>query len=71
MVEESVQTKFIKSKEILTQYLKEHKKVPTGKEWDKYAVILNCLSSKTMGFIDGEGFKSLCYKIKEDIKKSI
>lgn len=71
MVVESVQTKFIKSKEILIEYLKQNKKNPTEKEWDKYAIEANCLSSKTMGFVDGEGFKKLCYKLRKEIKKSI
>ena len=71
MVVESVQTKFVKSKEILIEYLKENKKNPTEKEWDKYAVQVNCLSSKTMGFVDGEGFKKLCYKLRKEIKKSL
>lgn len=71
MVVESVQIKFVKSKKILIEYLKENKKNPTEKEWDKYAVKVNCLSSKTMGFVDGEGFKKLCYKLRKEIKKSL
>jgi len=71
MVVESVQVNFLKSKEFLIEYLKKHEKNPTERQWDEYAKKANCLSSRTMGFVDGEGFKKLCYKLRKDIKKSL
>ncbi|MBO5412912.1 MAG: hypothetical protein J6A29_01160 [Clostridia bacterium] len=70
MVVESVRVKFIKSKELLIEYLKKHEKNPTEKQWDEYAKKANCLSSRTMGFVDGGGFKKLCYNLRKEIKKS-
>lgn len=71
MVVESVKTNFIKSKEILIEYLKKHEKNPTEREWDRYAMEINCLSSKTMGFVDGDGFKKLCYKLRKELRKEL
>lgn len=53
--------------EALKKYIKETGKRPNEKEWNKFAVANNYLSSESIGYLCDIGFNKLCRKI---IKKS-
>ena len=53
----------------LKKYIKKYNKRPNEKEWNKFAVKNNYLSSESIGYICGIVFKKLCRKIIKEIKK--
>lgn len=55
--------------EALKKYIKEKKKRPNEKEWNKYAIQNNYLCSESIGYICDIGFNKLCRKIIKEIKK--
>lgn len=55
--------------EALEKYIKENKKRPNEKEWNKYAIKNNYLSSESIGYMCGIGFNKLCRKLIKEIKK--
>ncbi len=59
-----------KSVEILTQYIKETKTMPTEKAWNKIATENNILTSRTLGYIYGGRFADLCRSIFEKVKEN-
>lgn len=54
----------------LIEYMKNNKKNPSEKEWDKFAINEKHLSSKTIGYISGIGFNKLCRNLRKEINKS-
>ena len=60
---------FFKSLEILKQYLKTYKQIPSEKTWNKIAVESNCLSSKTIQYISGFKFNKLCRNLIKETNK--
>lgn len=55
--------------EALKKYIKDNKKRPNEKEWNKYAIKNNYLCSESIGYICGIGFNKLCRQIIKKIKK--
>lgn len=53
----------------LIKYMKKHEKNPNEKQWDKYAIQNGYLSSKTIGYLSGIGFNTLCRNLRKQINK--
>ncbi len=53
----------------LIQYMKEHDVNPSEKCWNHYAIQKKYLSSKTIGYLSGIGFNTLCRKTRKQINK--
>lgn len=54
----------------LIQYMENNEKNPSENRWDKYAIDKKYLSSKTMGYLSGIGFNTLCRKLRKEINKA-
>lgn len=54
----------------LIQYMKSHDQNPSEKRWDQYAIYEKYLSSKTIGYLSGVGFNTLCRKLRKEINKA-
>ncbi len=55
--------------EALIQYMREHDENPNEKSWNHYAINKKYLSSKTIGYLSGMGFNTLCRKKRKLINK--
>jgi len=55
------------SMEKLKEYLEANKGMPSEKEWNRFAVKNELLSSKTISFLSGMGFNTLCRKMMKQI----
>lgn len=55
------------SVEKLKEYLENNKSMPSEKEWNRFAVEKKLLSSKTISFLAGMGFNTLCRKMMKQI----
>lgn len=53
----------------LIEYMKEYEKNPNEKHWDNYAIQNKYLSSKTIGYLSGVGFNTLCRNLRKQINK--
>lgn len=53
----------------LVQYMRNDEKNPSEKQWNRYAICYEYLSSKTMGYLSGIGFNTLCRKLRKKINK--
>lgn len=53
----------------LEKYIKEKNKRPNEKEWNKFAIKNNYLSSESIGYICEIGFNKLCRKIIKEAHK--
>lgn len=53
----------------LKKYIKENNKRPNEKQWNRFAIENNYLSSESIGYMCGIGFNKLCRKIIKEIKK--
>lgn len=53
----------------LVQYMRNDEKNPSEKQWNQYAICYKYLSSKTMGYLSGIGFNTLCRKLRKRINK--
>ena len=69
IVEEKKKDYYAESINALVQYMKENKKNPSEKQWDQYAICKKYLSSKTIGYLSGIGFNTLCRKKRKEINK--
>ncbi len=49
------------------QMIKELSKILTEKEWNKYAVENNLLSSISLKYISGKSFTTLCKEVRANI----
>ncbi len=57
------------SMEALTQYIQEHKAMPTEKIWNKLAVEKGYLTSQSVGYLSGVKFPELCKKIYKQVQR--
>ena len=64
-----IQSYYNKSIEALIKYMKNSNTNPNENCWNKYALKNNYLSSKSIGYIYGDGFNTLCRKIRKDINR--
>ncbi len=55
--------------EALIGYMSENEKNPSEKQWNQYAMCQKYLSGKTIGYLSGIGFNSLCRKLRKEINK--
>lgn len=53
----------------LINYMENTEKNPSEKRWDCYAIFKKHLSSKTLGYLYGKGFNTLCKDIRKQINK--
>lgn len=53
----------------LIKYMKINGINPNESTWNKYSIEKKCLSSKTMGYMYGNGFNNLCRKIRKEINR--
>ena len=58
-----------KSIDALMQYIKENKKIPTEKVWNKIAIKDELLTSQTLGYLYGAKFPDLCKELYQKISK--
>lgn len=65
----SIQSYYNNSFNALSKYIQINECNPSEPRWNKYAIKNNYLSSKTMGYIYGDGFNRLCKEIKKELKK--
>ena len=49
--------------------MSENEKNPSEKQWNQYAMCQKYLSGKTIGYLSGIGFNSLCRKLRKEINK--
>lgn len=63
----SLKEAYERSLEYLKLYLKVTKTIPNEKEWNKYALLEQLLSSKSLEFLYGCKFNVMCRKL---IKKA-
>ena len=54
----------------LISYMKNNEQNPSEDRWDKYAIIEKHLSSKTLGYLSGIGFNTLCRKLRKEINRN-
>ena len=54
----------------LINYMKNNEQNPSENRWDRYAIIKKHLSSKTLGYLSGIGFNTLCRNIRKQINKN-
>lgn len=57
------------SMDALIQYMENHEKNPSERRWNEYAIHAKFLSSKTIGYLSGTGFNTLCRKKRKEINK--
>lgn len=57
------------SMEALIEYMNENEKNPSEKQWNQYATCQKYLSGKTIGYLSGMGFNTLCRKLRKEINK--
>lgn len=57
------------SMEKLKEYIKEENCMPNEKAWNCFAVEKNLLSSRSISYLSGVGFNTLCRKIMKQINK--
>lgn len=53
----------------LVQYMKNHDKNPSEKGWNEYAIHEKYLSSRTLGYLSGVGFNTLCRQQRKQINR--
>ena len=58
---------YYKSLEELKLYLKIVKKIPSEKEWNRYAVVEKLLSSKSIEYGYGKRFNQMCRKLSKKV----
>lgn len=54
----------------LIEYMKNDEKNPNENRWNEIAISKKYLSSKTIGYISGMGFNTLCRKLRKQINKN-
>lgn len=54
----------------LIKYMEKNELNPNEKQWNNYAINRKYLSSKTIGYLSGIGFNTLCRKIRKQINKN-
>lgn len=57
------------SMEALIGYMSKNEKNPSEKQWNQYAMCQKYLSGKTIGYLSGMGFNTLCRKLRKEINK--
>ncbi len=57
------------SMDALIHYMENHEINPSENRWDKYAVCNKYLSSKTIGYLSGIRFNTLCRKMRKELNK--
>ena len=62
--EEDVYTNSVKR---LKEYLRNEKRIPSEKEWNRYAVSENLLSAQTISYLSGMGFNRVCRNLLKEI----
>ncbi len=68
-VQTQVNNYYSESMNALVQYIKKHDINPSEKSWNKYAIHKRYLSSKTIGYLSGIGFNTLCRKLRKEVNK--
>ena len=58
-----------KTVDALKQYIKENKKIPTEKVWNKIAAEKELLTSQTLSYLSGTKFQNLCEELNQNIQK--
>ena len=58
-----------KTVDALKQYIKENKKIPTEKVWNKIAAEKELLTSQTLSYLSGTKFQNLCEELNSNIQK--
>ena len=69
-LEEKQKNYYAESMYALIEYMKNDEKNPSEKRWDEFAVHKKYLSSKTIGYISGIGFNTLCRNLRKQINKN-
>ena len=62
-------TYYEESMNALIHYMKNHDKNPNEKCWNQYAINKKYLSSKTMGYLSGMGFNTLCRQKRKELNQ--
>lgn len=60
---------YTESVNALIEYMKRYEKNPNEKQWDKYAIQNEYLSSKTIGYLSEIGFNTFCRNLRKQINK--
>ncbi len=58
-----------KTVDALKQYIKENKKIPTEKVWNKIAAEKELLTSQTLSYLSGTKFQNLCEELNQNTQK--
>ena len=58
-----------KTVDALKQYIKENKKIPTEKAWNKIAAEKELLTSQTLSYLSGTKFQNLCEELNSNTQK--
>ena len=66
-----IQTYYNKSLDGLIDYMKKDKTNPNENVWNHYALPKGYLSSKSIGYIYGDGFNTLCRRIRKGINNKL
>lgn len=69
-LEENLKNYYEESIYALIEYMKSNEKNPSENKWDKIAISEKYLSSKTIGYISGIGFNTLCRNLRKQINKN-
>lgn len=64
-----VENDYERSVKALEKYIKQNEKNPTEKVWDLIAIKEGYLSSRSIGYLSGEGFNIFCKSIRKQQKK--
>ena len=60
---------YVESMNALISYMENNEMNPSESRWNKYAICKKYLSSKTLGYLSGIGFNTLCRKIRKELNK--
>lgn len=53
----------------LVYYMENNEINPNEDRWNKYAINQKYLSSKTLGYLSGMGFNTLCRKMRKELNR--
>lgn len=58
---------YTNSLEGIKEYLRNEKRIPNEKEWNRYAVKQNLLSAQTVSYLAGIGFNKVCRNLYKEV----
>ena len=68
-MKENIENNYEKSIAALKEYINKNQKNPNEKWWNQYAIENYYLSSKTLGYLSGVGFNTVCKNIRKEVNK--